>query len=69
MKSLRTVFCLLLGLASLGIVSVVAYEGHQHKDTDPFAIGQSEGLDINDGRNCSDKSRRKDLCTGYHYHR
>ncbi len=29
----------------------------------------SGGLDKQGGHNCSDESKRKNLCSGYHYHR
>jgi hypothetical protein len=33
-----------------------------------IASAHSGGLDSNGGHNCSDKSKAKGLCTGYHYH-
>ncbi|MFD0714334.1 YHYH domain-containing protein [Paenibacillus sp. GCM10027626] len=33
------------------------------------AFAHSGRLDSNGGHNCSEKSKRKGLCTGYHYHR
>ena len=37
--------------------------------TDPLILSHGGGLDSNGGHNCSEKSRRKGLCTRYHYHR
>lgn len=59
----------LLGASALTAASLVVYENHKHSDTSAFAIGHSGGLDSRGGHNCSDKSKRKGLCTGYHYHR
>ena len=52
-------------------VSAFAYEiaGHDQSDSDDLVIGHSGRLDSNGGHNCSEKSKRKGLCTGYHYHR
>lgn len=33
------------------------------------AFSHSGGLDKNGGHECSDKSKEKGLCSGYHYHR
>ena len=33
------------------------------------AISHGGGLDKKGGHNCSAKSKKKGLCTGYHYHR
>jgi hypothetical protein len=32
-------------------------------------LAHSGRTDSNGGHNCSDKSKRKGLCTGYHYHK
>lgn len=32
-------------------------------------FSHSGGLDKKGGHNCSEKSKRKGLCSGYHYHR
>lgn len=34
-----------------------------------IAFSHSGGLDKNGGHECSDKSKEKGLCSGYHYHR
>ena len=33
-----------------------------------FSFGHSGRTDSNGGHNCSQKSKEKGLCTGYHYH-
>ena len=32
-------------------------------------LAHSGRTDANGGHNCSEKSKRKGLCTGYHYHK
>jgi hypothetical protein len=34
-----------------------------------MSFAHSGRTDSNGGHNCSDKSKRKGLCTGYHYHK
>jgi len=51
--------------------TAVAYEytAHNHSSTNGPIIGHGGGLDSSGGHNCSEKSQRKGLCSGYHYHR
>lgn len=37
--------------------------------TAPDAYSHSGRTDKNGGHNCSEKSKKKGLCTGYHYHK
>lgn len=45
------------------------YENHAHTEFNAPLLGHSGGLDANGGHNCSEKSKQKGLCTGYHKHR
>lgn len=58
---------LLASIAFSGAALGIVIENHSH--VDPLVNGHSGGLDKNGGHNCSEKSKKKGLCTGYHYHR
>ena len=54
-------------LSGLGLASYYELANHSHDSSEP--LSHSGGLDSKGGHNCSDTSKQKGLCTGYHYHR
>ena len=58
-----------LGLSSLAVATYIEFEDHSHTTENKYVIEHSGRTDANGGHNCSDKSKRKGLCSGYHYHR
>ena len=58
-----------LGLSALAVATYIEIEEHSHNADNKYVIEHSGGTDSNGGHNCSDKSKRKGLCSGYHYHR
>mgnify|MGYP005644718713 CR=1 FL=1 len=58
-----------LGLSSLAVATPIEFEDHSHTNENKYVIERSGRTDANGGHNCSDKSKRKGLCSGYHYHR
>lgn len=58
-----------LGLSSLAVATYIEFEDHSHTNENKYVIEHSGRTDANGGHNCSDKSKRKGLCSGYHYHR
>jgi len=67
-KKLLAIF---VALAFSGAVTAayIQYADHAHTEKNGFVLGHSGGLDSRGGHNCSEKSKRKGLCSGYHKHR
>lgn len=59
----------ILALSGLATAAYVKYESHEHNEFNAPVVGHGGGLDSRGGHNCSEKSKRKGLCSGYHYHR
>ena len=57
------------GLSSLAVATYIEFEEHSHNADNKFVIEHSGRTDSNGGHKCSDKSKQKGLCSGYHYHR
>jgi hypothetical protein len=69
-KKLFVVFIALL-TAGASISATLISTSHSHDDSSielDIKNGHSGRTDSSGGHNCSDKSIRKGLCTGYHYH-
>lgn len=62
--SFKILFLLAIAAASQDIDIAT----HTHGPDDATRIFHSGGLDKCGGHNCSEKSKQKGLCTGYHYH-
>ena len=58
-----------LCVSSFAAATYIEYETHSHDEENSLILEHSGGLDINGGHNCSEASKRKGLCYGYHYHR
>ena len=52
-------------LIAMLMIGTFGFSGLMVSDS---AEAHSGRTDSNGGHNCSDKSKRKGLCTGYHYH-
>jgi hypothetical protein len=58
-----------LGLSSLAVATYIEFEHHSHTTDNKYVMKHSGRTDANGGHNCSDNSKQKGLCSGYHYHR
>ena len=58
-----------LCVSSFAVATYVEYATHSHDEENGFVIEHSGRTDKNGGHNCSEASKRKGLCSGYHYHR
>ena len=58
-----------LGLSYLAVATYIEIEDHSHTSANEYLIEHSGRTDAYGGHNCSDASKRKGLCSGYHYHR
>ena len=67
--SKRTLIALIAIILTGGAVAAVPYvENHTHTEFNEMVVGHSGRTDSRGGHNCSDASKRKGLCSGYHYH-
>jgi hypothetical protein len=58
-----------LALSSLAVATYIEIEDHSHTAENEYVMEHSGRTDAYGGHNCSDASKRKGLCSGYHYHR
>ena len=57
-----------IALSSAGTASYLYATSHAHTTESDLVLGHSGRTDSSGGHNCSAKSKRKGLCSGYHYH-
>lgn len=69
MKKLIVLLSVLL-LGGAAIATTMINTSHTHDESFGLDIknGHSGRTDSNGGHNCSESSKRKGLCSGYHYH-
>ena len=68
MKKKAIAVMLALLVSGGATAAYIHYESHTHIE-EGSTLGHSGGLDSYGGHNCSEASKRKGLCSGYHYHR
>ena len=69
MKKIGILLCLaLLSSGAIAIGSAFVSATHDHSTVSDEVLGHSGRTDSRGGHNCSEASKRKGLCTGYHYH-
>jgi len=59
---------ILLGGAAVATTAINTLHTHEKSIVLDTKTGHSGRTDSSGGHNCSDSSKRKGLCSGYHYH-